>query len=170
MVADFEKPFLAPVDEIHLVHADDEVGDAQHRSEAGVAAALFGDSIARVHQHDGEVRGGCARDHVARVLHVAGGVGDDELAARRREVAIGNVDGDALLALGAQTIGEVGEVDDTAAGDVGGALQRLELVFHQVLRVVEQPSDERGFAVVHRAAGVEPQDFDRVMGVGHGVG
>ena len=80
-----------------------------------------------------EVGGGSAGDHVARVLHVAGRVGDDELAPRRGEVAVGDVDGDALLALGAEAVGEVGQVDLAAAGDVGGALQRLDLVFHQRL-------------------------------------
>ena len=97
-----------------------------------------------------------------------GSVGDNELAAWRREVAVSDVDGDALLALVAQTIGEVGEVDRAAAGDVGGAFERLELVFHEVFRVVEQAADERGLAVVHRAAGVEPQNFDRVMRMEHG--
>ena len=170
MVADFEKPFLVPVHEIHLVHGDDEVRDAEQGGEVGVPAALFDDAIARVHKHDGEVRGRSARDHVAGVLHVAGRVGDDELAARRGEVAIGDVDGNALLALGAQAVGEVGQVDSAGAGDVGGAFERLELVLHEVFRVVKKAADEGGFAIVHGAAGVEPQDFDRVMGVGHGVG
>ena len=39
-------------------------------------------------------------DHVARVLDVPGGVRDDELPARGREVPVGDVDGDALLTLG----------------------------------------------------------------------
>ena len=105
------------------------------------------------------VRG--AGDHVARVLHVARRVGDDELAARRGEVAVGDVDRDALLALGAEAVGEVGEIDLAAAGDVGGAFQRLDLVLHQRLRIVEQPADERGLAVVHGAAGVEAENVDR---------
>src|SRR5205807_9135366 len=89
----------------------------------------------------------------------------DELAARCGEVAVGNVDGDALLTLGAETVGEIGEVDRASAGDVGGAFERLELVLHQVLRVVEQPADQRGLAVVHRAASVESQDFDGMVRV-----
>jgi hypothetical protein len=35
---------------------------------------------------------------------VAGRVGDDELARRRGEVAVGDVDRDALLALGGQAV------------------------------------------------------------------
>ena len=158
--ADLVEAVLAPADEVHLVDGDDQVRDAQERGEAGVAAALLDDPGARVHQHDGEVRGGGAGDHVARVLDVPGGVGDDEFAARCGEVAVGDVDGDALLALGAQAIGEVGEIDLPAAGDVGGALERLELVLHQRLGVVEQAPDEGGLAVVHTAAGVKAEDVD----------
>ena len=109
-----------------------------------------------------------AGDHVARVLDVAGGVGDDELASRRGEVAVGHVDGDALFAFGAQAVGEIGEVDLAVARDVGGTLEGFELVFHQRLGVVEQAADERGFAVVHAATGVEAQEIDgRRMGRGH---
>ena len=161
LVADFDEALLAPVHQVHLVHGDDQVRDAQQRGDAGVAAALLDDALARVHQHDGEVGGGGAGDHVARVLDVARRVGDDEPAARRGEVAVGDVNGDALLALGAQAVGEIGEVDLPAAGDVGGALQRFDLVFHQRPRVVEQPADESGLAVVHRAAGVEAENVDR---------
>ncbi len=48
--------------------------------------------------------------HVARVLDVAGRVGDDELPQWGGEVAVGDVDGDALLALGPQAVGEQGQV------------------------------------------------------------
>jgi hypothetical protein len=53
-----------------------------------------------VDQHHGGVGAGGGRDHVARVLLVARRVADDELALRGGEVAVGDVDGDALLALG----------------------------------------------------------------------
>ena len=67
--------------------------------------------LARVDEHDREVGGRGAGDHVAGVLNVAGRVGDDELAPRRGEVAVGDVDGDALLALGAQAVGQQRQVD-----------------------------------------------------------
>ena len=47
---------------------------------------------------------------LSSMLGVPGGVGDDELALRRGEVAVGHVDGDALLALGPQPVGEQGQV------------------------------------------------------------
>ena len=68
-----------------------------------------------------QVGGRRAGDHVARVLDVPGGVGDDELALGRGEVAVGDVDGDALLALGPQAVGEqrqVGVLVAALAADV----------------------------------------------------
>ena len=76
-----------------------------------MAARLGQDALARIDQNDRQVGGGRAGGHVARVLLVARRVGDDELAPRRGEVAIGDVDGDALLALGAQAVGEQREID-----------------------------------------------------------
>jgi hypothetical protein len=60
---------------------------------------------------DREVGRRGAGDHVARVLLVPGAVGDDEPPPRRREVAVGDVDRDALLALGAQAVDQQREVD-----------------------------------------------------------
>ena len=68
-----------------------------------------------VDQEHGEVGGRGAGRHVARVLLVAGRVGDDEAAPVGGEVAVGDVDGDALLALGVEAVDEQREVD-VAAG------------------------------------------------------
>ena len=57
------------------------------------------------------VGGRGAGDHVARVLLVARRVGDDELALVGGEEAVGDVDGDALLALGRQAVDQQREVD-----------------------------------------------------------
>ena len=102
---------LREVDEVHLVDGGDEVADAEQGGDVGVATRLGEDAFARIDEDDGEVCGGGAGGHVAGVLLVAGGVGDDELAALGGEVAVGDVDGDALLALGAEAVGELGEVD-----------------------------------------------------------
>ena len=82
---------------------------------------------------------------------MAGGVGDDERALRGGEEAVRDVDRDALLALGAQAVGEPREVD-LGVGD---------LVGHQRLGVVEQAADQRRLAVVDRAGGGEPQQVER---------
>ena len=59
-----------------------------------------------VHQHHGGVGLRGSRHHIARVLRMAGRVANDEFARLGGEVAVGHVDGDALLALGAQAVGE----------------------------------------------------------------
>jgi hypothetical protein len=71
------------------------------------------------------------------------------------EVPVGDVDRDALLALGAQPVGEQREVDVVA---LAGPLDRRVLVLEDRLAVVEQPADERALAVVDRAGGGDPQD------------
>ena len=116
-------------------------------------------ALRRVDQQDGEVGGRGAGRHVARVLDVAGRVGDDEAAARRREEAVGDVDGDALLALRLQPVDEQREVDLVAGRAVllRVALQVGDLVLHQEMGIVEQPADQRGLAVVDAAAGQEAQ-------------
>ena len=114
--------------------------------------------VPRVDQDDGQVGGGRARHHVAGVLHVPGRVGDDELALRRGEVAVGHVDGDALLALGAEAVGQQREVRRVvAARAVLASLDGLELVLEDGLGIVEQPPDERAFAVVDAAGGREAE-------------
>ena len=76
----------------------------------------------------------------------------------RREVAVGDVDGDALLALGPQAVGEQGQVGVVAPCDAG-ALHRLQLVLEDGLRVVEQAPDEGGLAVVDGAGRGESQQL-----------
>ena len=92
--------------QIHFVDGDHDAFDAQQACDVGMTARLRQHAFARVHQHDGQFRGRCAGDHIARVLFMAGSIGNDELAAWCSEVAIGNIDRDALLAFGTQTIGQ----------------------------------------------------------------
>ena len=62
--------------------------------------------FAHIDEDNRSVRGRCACHHIARVLLVPWGVGNDVFAARCGEVTICHVDGDALFALGFQSIGE----------------------------------------------------------------
>src|SRR5271165_1965887 len=86
-------------------------------------------------------------------------VRDDEGARERREIAIGDIDGDALLALRLETVDQQGEID----GVLGCteffrvSLQRGELVVENQLLLIEEASDQRGLAVVDRAAGQKAQ-------------
>ena len=79
--------------------------------DVAVPAGLREHALARVDQDDGAVGGRGAGGHVARVLLVARRVGDDELALVGREEAVGDVDGDALLALGREAVDEQREVE-----------------------------------------------------------
>src|SRR4029453_17756897 len=86
-------------------------------------------------------------------------VGDDELPLGGGEVAVGDVDRDALLALGPQPVGEQRQVGVGVAPLQAGALDRLELVLEDRLRVEEQPADQRGLPVVARPRGREPEEL-----------
>jgi hypothetical protein len=121
-----------------------------------VALGLLRHALASVDEDQGEIRGGRPRDHVARVADVPRRVGEDEAAPWRGEVAVGDVDRDALLALGAQAIGEQRQVQVAVAATLGGLHHVLELIGQDLLRVVEQAPDQRRLAVVDRSCGGDP--------------
>jgi hypothetical protein len=91
------------------------------------------------------------------------GVGEDERAPRGGEVPIGDIDGDALLALGAQAVGERGQVGRS----VPALRHRGQLIGQQQLGVEQQPADQRRFVIVNRPGGGQPQQLPRI---GRGVG
>ncbi len=105
---------LVEADEVDLVDGEHDVADAEQRGDDRMAPGLAQHALARIDQHDGEIGGRCAGRHVARVLFVAGRVGNDELALRRGEEAIGDIDGDALLALGLEAVDQQREIDVVA--------------------------------------------------------
>ena len=132
---------LAPAHEVHLVHADDQFAEAEPRGNEGMAPGLFGGAARRIDEEQCCVCGAGAGDHVAGVLEVAGCVGDDELAPLGREVAVGHIDGDLLLALGEESVCEEREVEVWRAvrpeyGGVG------ELVVEEGAGVEEEPAQE----------------------------
>ena len=114
-------------------------------------------ALARIYQNNGEVSRGSCRHHIARVLLMPRRVADDELAFRRGEVAVGHIDGDALLALGLQAVGEQRQIYRRHAALLTGLGDSRELVFEDRLRVVQQAADQRALAVVHRTGGDESQ-------------
>jgi hypothetical protein len=174
-----EDGFVA-IDQIHLVDREHHVPDAQQRHDIAVPPGLGEQTLARVHQHDREIRGGCAGRHVAGVLLVARTIGDDELATIGVEKAVGDVDGNALLALGLQPVDQQREIDPAVLGAVAQAVgfERRQLVVQQQPGVVQQAPDQRALAVVDAAAGDETQQLlalvlfqiggDGGIGVGRG--
>jgi len=107
-----------------------------------VAARLVGQPAARVDEDQREVRRGGSGGHVARVLRVAGAVVQHEAPPRGGEVPVGDVDRDALLALGAEAVGEQREV-----------LEPRLLIGHEGLGVEQQAADQRRLSVVDRPGG-----------------
>ena len=156
---DLAKAGFGEVDQVDLVDRQHDVADAEQVGDRGVAAGLLGQAVAHVDQQDGEIDVRGAGRHVAGELLVARRVGDDEGAPRAREEPVGDVDGDALLALGLEPVEQQGEVD-AVVGRAEAArivLQRLDLVLEQAGGVVDQPADQGRLAVVDRAAGEEAQ-------------
>ena len=137
------------------------MADAQQRHDVAVPARLGQQAFACIHQHHGQVGSGSASSHVACVLLVPRAVGDDELAAFGVEVAVGHVDGDALLTLGGQAIQQQGIVDFATPRTMAPAVgrQRRQLIIEQALAVVQQPPDQRALAIIHAAAGDEAQQW-----------
>ena len=132
-----------------------------------MAPRLLDDPLARVDQDHGQIGRRRARDHVARVALVPRRVRDDELALGGLEVAVGDVDRDALLALGAQPVGEQRQIERVlAVASLGGRAQGLELVGEDLLGVEQEPPDQGALAVVHRAGDDQPQQRARLRLVG----
>jgi hypothetical protein len=154
-VLDLPEARLVEVDEIHLVHCEDDVRDAEQRHDQRVAARLLDHALACVEQHDGDIGRRGAGDHVARVLHVPRRVGELEAPLGGDEGAVGDVDRDPLFALGPQAVGEQRQVDVAVTAALARLLDMLHLVDENLLRVVEEPADQRRLAVVDRAAGDE---------------
>ncbi len=86
------------------------MGHPQQPRDGGVPPGLLGHAVAGVRHQDDQRGRRRAGHHVPRVLHVARRVGQDEAAARRGEVAVGDVDGDALFPFGPQAVGQQGQV------------------------------------------------------------
>ena len=154
LLRNLTEPRLVVIDQIHLVHGKHERADAHECADARMTARLREHAFRGVHKDDREIGERGAARHIARVFLMARRIGADEAAAIRREIAVGDVNRDALLALREQTVEQQGVVDGTAAAaNLGIEQQRFFLIGVEELRIVEQVPDECGFAVVHAAAG-----------------
>ncbi len=114
----------------------------------------------RIDQQHRDIRGRGTGRHVAGVLFVTRGVDHDEAARLGREEAVCDIDRDALLALGGEAVDQQREIHLTAGGAVTarGAHEGGDLVIEDLLRVVQQTSDQSRLAVVDGAAGDEAKD------------
>ena len=137
---------FAVADQVHLVDREHDAADAHQRHDGAVPESLRQQALGRVDQDDREVGRRGPRRHVARVLFVARRVGNDEAPPRRREIAVADVDGDALLALRLQAVDQPCEI-----GCAGATIVRHDVGIDQ------EPADQRALAIVDAAAGDEAQ-------------
>ena len=125
------------------------MADAEQRNDMGVATGMAVRALARIDEQDGELRVRRTRHHVARVLLVTWRIRHHERAPARGGITIGDIDGDALLALGFQSVDEQGVVDLLIRPVFARiALERRHLVLEHELLLEEQPPDEGRLAVI----------------------
>ena len=105
-------------------------------------ARLRQQTLGSIYENDGCVSGGRAGGHVARVLFVAGRIGNDELAPGGGEITIGNINGNALLALRAQSISQQGKINRAGRTVDPAGAHRGKLVFIDRLAVIQQAANQ----------------------------
>ena len=154
---DVFKNFLRVVDQIHFIHGDDQMRDADQMGDDGVPPGLREHAFSGIYQNNREVGGRRRRDHVAGVLLMPRRVGDDVFARAGREIAICHVDGDALLALGLQTIGEQGQIHRFHATLLRCSGDGGEGVGEDGFGVEQESPNQGALAVIDAAAGEKAQ-------------
>ena len=149
---------LRPVDRIHLVDREHHLLDADQIANSGVAAGLALGAVAGIDQQDGDIGVRRAGRHVAGILLVPREIDDDETPVGRLEITPGDVDGDALLALGLKAVEQQAEIDLLAVdlAVMRGERDGRALIVGDACRVPQQPADQGRLAVIDRAAGQQP--------------
>ena len=96
-------------------------------------------ALARIGQDDGEVGIRSAGRHVARVLFMAGCIGDDKATLRGREKSVSHVYGDALLAFCLKPINQQCKVNILTHRAVLAAILRDggERIIHNQAAVIQ---------------------------------
>ena len=150
---DFVKHRFVEVNQVHLVDSKYKVLDAEQRNQISVSAGDY--TSAGVDKDYCRVGRRSAGNHVACVLLMSRGVGDDEFTVVCAEVAVSHVDGDSLLALSLQSVEQQGIIDMLSgiSYTFAVALEGVELVFVDFLAVEEQSADERRFSIIDAAGG-----------------
>ena len=105
-LSDLVEAVFAEIHQIHLVHRYHDVPDTKQGGDKRVTASLGQHTTAGVDYQNGNLCRRGAGGHVAGVLLVSRCVCNDELALVGGEVTIGDIDGNALLALGLQAVNQ----------------------------------------------------------------
>ena len=150
---DFVEYIFAVAHKIHLVHGKDKVANTHQPANAGVSTRLYENALRCIYENHCEVGKRCAHGHVARVFFMPRSVSNDKAAVIRREIAVRDIDGNALLAFGHQAVQQKGIVNFSAAAtDFTVELQSFFLVGVEQLGIVKDMPDERRLSIVHTAA------------------
>ncbi len=157
---------LLVVDQIHLVHRDDDGRDSHQGTDGQVAVRLRTNTTGGIDEQDRDVAVGSSHCHVPGVLLVPRCIGNEHPpTVGEVHMSVGHVDGDALFALGFQAIGQQGEVDfadrDRRTSPTSRA-RVFELVNRNRVGFGEQAADQRRLPVVDGTAGHQVQDRSRL--------
>ena len=109
----------------------------QQRSQKTMSFGLGEHTFARIDQYNCQFCRRCAGDHVARILNVAGRVGNNKFALRGGEIAVSYIYGDALLTFRTQTVSQQRQIHIGVTALTAGAFNRLELIFKDRLCIIE---------------------------------
>ena len=135
--------FFRKVHQIHLVHSQHHVLNAQQRYQKRVTAGLRDNSQTGINQNHSQIGRRTARNHIACVLLVSRCVGNDKLTLVGREIAISHINGDALLALGFQSVQQKGIINMITGitHALAVAFQRIQLVLVYLLAIEQEAAD-----------------------------
>ncbi len=139
-----------PADQVHLVHHDGELLDAEQRDHVAVAAGVLLHALGRIDHQQGGLRAGGAGDHVLQELDVAGSVEDQVVPQVALEEHPGGIDGDALGLLVLEGV-EQERVLERLGVELALGPDLLELSLGERVGVGQQPADDRALAVVDMA-------------------
>src|SRR5213079_2356550 len=96
--------------------------------------------------------------HVPGVLFVTRRIGQNEFAARGREVPVRDVNRDALFPFRLEAVREQRKIDRTGGPVPRRARDRPHLVLVHRLRVVQEPADQRALPIVDAAGRAQAQE------------
>ena len=108
---DLLEALLAIPHQIHLVDGNDKIANPQETHQKRMAACLGQHALSGIDQDDRQVGGAGAGHHVAGILLMAGGVGDDIFALLGGEEPVSHIDGDPLFPFALQTVNQESEIE-----------------------------------------------------------
>ncbi len=135
--------------QVHLVHAYGQVRDTQQVGDEKVTVSLLHDAFARIDEDERYLRIGSAGDHVAGIFNMAGRIGDNVFTGRGGEVDMRHIDGDALLTLGYEAVGEQREVCEIKPFAFTGGVQRFHFILRDGMGIIQQAANQCAFAVIY---------------------